>query len=95
MYLVTFPKNWRETFEVSKDIDNTSYEEINHFMEKQKEKADKEHSKSEKEKKKKEEEKKKAHSSGGNWRGSKFKIDPNKTHGPQAWCKKCPNVEHS
>ena len=47
MYLVIFPKNWTETFDVNKDIDNTSYEEINHFMKKQKEKADKEHAKRE------------------------------------------------
>ena len=64
MYLATFPKNWTETFGVNKDINNISYEEINHFMEKQKEKVDKEHVKREKEKKKKEDNKKKAHSGG-------------------------------
>ena len=57
MYLATFPKHWAETFDVNKDIDNTSFEEIGHFMEKQKEKADKEHAQREKEKKKKEDEK--------------------------------------
>ena len=93
IYLATFPKNWMENFDGAKDIDNTSYEEINHFMEKQKEKADKEHSKRENEKKEEEEEKKKAHS-GVNWQ-SKFKIDPKKNHGPQARCKKCPNAKHS
>ena len=78
MYLATFSKNWAKTFDVNKDIDNTSYQEINHFMEKQKEKADKEHTKKEKEKKKKEEEKKKAQSSGSGRRGSKDKFDPKK-----------------
>ena len=75
----------------SKDIDNTSYEEIDHFMEKQKEKADKEYSKKEKEKKKKEEEKKKAQSSGGGCRGSKHKFDPKKNRN---LCRKCPNAKH-
>ena len=82
MYLATFPKNWMESFDESKDIDNTSYEEIDHYMEKQKDKADKEYAKKEKEKKKKEEEKKKAQSSGSSRRGSKYKIDPKKNHGP-------------
>ena len=52
MYLATFPKDWTETFDGSKDINNTSYEEINCFMEKQKEKADKEHTKKERRKRK-------------------------------------------
>ena len=65
-------------------------------MEKQKDKADKEYAKKEKEKKKKEEEKKKAAtSSGSGRRGSKYKIDPKKNHGPRARCKKCPNAKHN
>ena len=96
MYLATFPKNWTENFDEAKDIDNTSYAEIDHYMEKQKDKADKEYAKKEKEKKKNEEDKKKAaHSSGGNCRGSKYKIDPKQNHGPRARCKKCPNAKHS
>ena len=83
MYLATFPKNWTESFVESKDTDNTSYEEIDHYMEKQKDKADKKYAKKEKEKKKKEEEKKKsATSSSSGCRGSKYKIDPKKNHGP-------------
>ena len=78
MYLSTFPKFWTESFDGSKNIDNTSYEEIDRFMEKHKEKADKEHAKKEKEKKKKEEEKKKAHSGGSNRRSSKHKFNPKK-----------------
>ena len=92
MYLATFPKNWTENFDVSKNIDNTSYEEINRFMEKHKEKANKEHVKKEKEKKKKEEEKKKAQSSGSGRRGSKHKFDPKKN---QNLCRKCPNAKHN
>ena len=83
MYLSTFPKNWTKSFDGSKNINDTSYEEIDRFMEKQKDKADKEHTKKEKEKKKKEEEKKKAQSSGSGCRGSKYKIDPKKNHGPR------------
>ena len=85
MYLATFPKNWTENFDEAKDIDNISYEEIDHYMEKQKDKADKEYAKKEKEKKKKEEEKKKsATSSGSGRRGSKYKINSKKNHGPRA-----------
>ena len=51
MYLSTFPKFWTESFDSSKNIDDTIYEEIDCFMEKHKEKADKEHAKKEKEKK--------------------------------------------
>ena len=93
MYLLTFPKNWAETFDINKDIDNTSYEEIDYFLEKQKEKADKEHSKREKEKKKKENDKKNHHKK-TNWNGGKFKLDPNATYGPQARCTKCPDAKH-
>ena len=95
MYLATFPKNWTETFDGSKDIDNTRYEEIDCFMEKQKEKSGQKYSKKEKEKKKKEEEKKKAQSSDSGRRGSKYKIDPKKNHRPQAQCKKCLNAKHN
>ena len=78
MYLATFPKNWTENSNEVKDIDNTSYEEIDHYMEKQKDKADKEYAKKEKEKKKKEEEKTKVQSGGSNRRNSKHKFDPKK-----------------
>ena len=81
MYLATFPKNWTESFDEAKDIDNTSYEEIDRYMEKQKDKADKEYVKKEKEKKKKEEkEKKTAASAGNSRRNSKHKYrDPKKS----------------
>ena len=40
MYLATFPKTWTQQFDITKNIDETSYGKINHFMEKQKELAD-------------------------------------------------------
>ena len=93
MYLATFPKNWTESFDESKDIDNTSYEEIDHYMEKQKDKADKEYAKKKKEKEKKEEKEKKTAASGSNSRrNSKHKFDPKKSRNV---CRKCPNAKHT
>ena len=91
--MATFPKNWTENFDEAKDIDNTSYEEIDRYMEKQKDKADKEYAKKEKEKKKEEEKEKKAAASGsGSRRNSKHKFDPKKNRNV---CRKCPNAKHT
>ena len=92
MYLATFPKNWTEAFDSSKNVDNTSYEEIDCFMEKQKEKSYKEYAKKEKEKKKKEEKEKKVAASGGSRRNRKHKFDSKKNRNV---CRKCPNAKHT
>ena len=62
-------------FDIQKDIDNTSFNEIDNYIWKQKDRADKK--KKQKEKDKKNEGNKKAHKK--NKGGGKFKLDPTAT----------------
>ena len=41
LYVSTFPTSWGTNFNVQKDIDNTSFNEIDNYMRKQKDGADK------------------------------------------------------
>ena len=59
IYLATFPKGWGRKFNKMKNIDNTTFDKVDKFMDQQKETADKEHATKERKKKKEEEDKRK------------------------------------
>ena len=77
LYVLTFTTSWSANFDVHKDIDDTSFNEIDNYMRKQKDGADK------KKKQKEKENNKKPHKK-GNQNGGKYKLDPNGTRGPRA-----------
>ena len=91
MYVLTFPTSWQTNFDVQKDIDNTSFNEIDNYMRKQKDGADRK--KTQKDKDKKKNDKKKPNKKGS--KKDKYKLDPKATGGPTARCTKCPNAKHS
>ena len=92
LYVLTFPPFWGTNFNMQKNINDTSFEEIDDYMRKQKDSADKK-----KKQKKKDEKKddKKPHKKGKGNGKDKYKLDPNATTGPTARCGKCPNAKHS
>ena len=59
IYLATFPKGWRRKFNEMKNVNSTTFNEVDKFMEQQKETANKENATKERKKKKEEEDKKK------------------------------------
>ena len=74
---------------MQKNINDTSFDEIDDYMRKQKDSADKK----KKQKKNEKKEDKKPHKKGS--KTDKYKLDPNATTGPTARCGKCPNAMHS
>ena len=58
LYISTFPSSWASIFDLHKNIDDTSFNEIDNFMRKQKDEADKKKKQSDNKKKKEEEDKK-------------------------------------
>ena len=92
LYVSTFPTFWGTNFNVHKDINDTSFEEIDDYMRKQKDGADcKKKQKKNNEKK----DEKKPNKRGKGTNKDKYKLDPTATTGPTARCGKCPNAKHS
>ena len=90
LYVSTFPTFWGTNFNVHKDINETSFEEIDDYMRKQKDGADRK----KKQKKNEKKDDKKPNKKGS--KKDKYKLDPNATTGPTARCGKCgPNAKHS
>ena len=89
LYVLTFPTFWGTNFNIHKNINDTSFEEIDDYMRKQKDGADKK----KKQKKNEKKDDKKPHKKGS--KKDKYKLDPNATTGPTARCGKCPNATHS
>ena len=92
LYVSTFPTSWAQSFDLHKNIDTTSFKEINNYMCKQKEEADKKKKQVEREKKNNEEEKKNPNKKNNQ---DKYKLDLNATYGPQARCTKCSDAKNS
>ena len=91
-YVATFPKAWGRKFNEVKDINSTTFDNVDKFMEQQKETANKEHATKERKNKKDKEDKKKAHCRGNGNSSSKYKINRTATCGPTSKCKKHPNA---
>ena len=53
IYVATFPKGWGRKFNEVKDIDSTTFDSVDKFMEQQKKTANKEHATKERKKKRK------------------------------------------
>ena len=92
MYVLTFPTFWGTNFNIHKNINETSFEEIDDYMRKQKDGADRKKKQKKKDKKKDD---KKSHKKGKGTNKDKYKLDPTATTGPTARCGKCPNAKHS
>ena len=92
LYVLTFPTFWGTNFNIHKNINETSFEEIDDYMRKQKDGADRK----KKQKKNKKKDEKKPNKKGKGSKKDKYKLDPNATTGPTARCGKCgPNATHS
>ena len=91
MYVSTFPTFWGTNFNIHKNINDTSFEEIDDYMRKQKDGADRK----KKQKKNEKKDDKKPHKKGKGDKKDKYKLDPNATTGPTARCGKCPDARHS
>ena len=90
MYVLTFPTFWGTNFNIHKNINETSFVEIDDYMRKQKDGADCK----KKQKKNEKKDEKKPNKKGS--KKDKYKLDPNATTGPTACCGKCgPNAKHS
>lgn len=81
LYVLTFPTSWQTNIDVQKNVDNTSFNEINNYMRKQKDGADKK--KKLKKKDKKKDNKKNLHKKGKGSGSNKYKLDPKATGGPR------------